>query len=140
MTIYVDPAIHPFGRMLMCHMMTDGDNCKHGILAAPELTGATPLYLERILQALDGDIRFCTCKNGEEQRIGLLNRHRAIVEQDKRDARILTHKTAGSEQTLNPENTLRIASPLDIARLAIEAARARNVPTVHGVGEATTNA
>ena len=25
MTIYVDPAVRPYRRMLMCHMMTDGD-------------------------------------------------------------------------------------------------------------------
>lgn len=105
--------------------------CTFGIVSAPELTQAAPIFLERIIQALDGDITFCTCQAGQSYRVALRNRHRAIIEQDKRDARIFVHKVAGSEQPLTPDSTLRIDSPLEVARDAIATARARNVPSVH---------
>jgi hypothetical protein len=110
-------------------------SCQFGIVAAPDLTHAAPLYMERLVQAIDGDITFCACQAGQRYRVSLLNRNRAITSQDKVDERIITHKIAGSEQTLTPENTLRIDSPLSIARQAINAARALNVPTIHMAGE-----
>ena len=110
-------------------------SCQFGIVAAPDLTHAASLYMERLVQAIDGDIVFCTCQAGQRYRVSLLNRNRVITQQDKIDERIITHKVAGSEQTLTPENTLRIDSPIAIARQAINAARTLNVPTIHMTGE-----
>lgn len=105
--------------------------CTFGIVAAPALTQAVPLYLERLIQAIDGDITFCACQAGQSYRTSLLKRHKTVTEQDKAAMRIVTHKTAGSEQALNPDNTLRIDSALEIARNAVNFARAKSVPTIH---------
>ena len=111
------------------------DKCKCGVLSAPDLTGAVPLYLERLVQAVDHDIDFCNCEAGQKYQVSLRNRYQATIEQDKQAKRIITHKVAGSEATLTPDNTLRIDGLLDVARVAIDAARARNRPTVHADGE-----
>ncbi len=62
--------------------------CNHGIVSAPELTGATTFYLERIVQAVDGDIVFCTCKAGTCYRASLLNRFQKLVEEARKDVRM----------------------------------------------------
>lgn len=97
------------------------DACTCGIVLAPELTGAAPLYMERLVQAIDGDITFCTCQAGQRYRVSLLNRRQEIIEQ--------------ARQSLKTTAKLKVDNPIDIARHAIRAAQARNVPTVHGVGE-----
>jgi hypothetical protein len=48
--------------------------CKFGIVDAPALTGVVELYLERLVQAVDGDVTFCTCKAGEERRKNVVKR------------------------------------------------------------------
>jgi hypothetical protein len=63
-------------------------NCKHGIVSAPELTGAGELYLERMVQAIDGDIEFCKCRAGQAYRSSLLNRYEAMKDAAKRDGRM----------------------------------------------------
>lgn len=63
-------------------------SCKYGIASAPELTGSSELYLERIAQALNGDIQFCTCKAGVRSRAHLLNRHQMLIEEARRDPRM----------------------------------------------------
>lgn len=93
-------------------------SCTHGIVRAPELTGATALYLERLVQAVDGDVVFCTCQAGTRYRVALLNCRQQIIEQQRRDLRTTV--------------VVRIESLLEIARTAIHAAQAQNVPTVHG--------
>lgn len=97
------------------------DACACGIVLAPELTGAAPLYLERLVQAIDGDITFCTCQAGQRYRVSLLNRRQQVLEQARQDA-----KGASS---------LVIGNQIDIARDAIHAAQAKRVPTVHMAGE-----
>lgn len=49
-------------------------NCKLGIVSAPELTGACELYLERLVQAIDGDLKFCDCHAGKCYQAYLKNR------------------------------------------------------------------
>lgn len=61
------------------------DNCKFGIEAAPELTRAVELYLERMVQAINGDIVFCSCQAGQQYRVSLLNGHRRLLEEAKRN-------------------------------------------------------
>lgn len=58
--------------------------CKYGIVSAPELTGSCELYLERLVQAMNGDITFCTCKAGDCYDIGLRNRRQALIEEARR--------------------------------------------------------
>lgn len=105
--------------------------CNYGIRLAPDLTGVVSLHLERLVQAVDGDITFCDCQAGQSYRKALLARFNVVKQEDARNARVVTHKVAGSDEPLNPLNTLRIDSSIDIARVAIEAARANHVPTVH---------
>lgn len=62
--------------------------CKYGILSAPELTGAGSLYLERLVQAIDGDLQFCTCRAGERYKNALRNRLLALRSEAKRDKRM----------------------------------------------------
>ena len=93
------------------------DACKGGIVLAPELTGAVSLYLERLVQALDQDITFCTCRAGLAYRSSLLNRRMEILERAKREAKGSDMVSTGTE--------------IDTARAAIHAAQARNMPTIH---------
>jgi hypothetical protein len=58
--------------------------CTYGIVSAPELTRACELYLERLVQAIDGDITFCTCQAGQVYRVYLLNRRQALIEEARR--------------------------------------------------------
>jgi len=64
------------------------DACKYGIVASPEVTGAVEFYLERVVQAVDGDLTFCTCKAGQRYRVSLLNRHRKLLADAKKDGRM----------------------------------------------------
>lgn len=99
-------------------------SCNCGIVLAPELTGAAPLYLERLVQAIDGDITFCTCQAGKSYRVSLLNRRQQVIEQAKQDA-------AGA-------SAIAVGSQIDSARYAMRAAQAKSVPTVHAAGERVT--
>lgn len=95
--------------------------CTYGIVLAPELTGATAIYLERLVQAIDNDITFCTCQAGRAYRVSLLNRRQQIIEQARQDMKITAK--------------LKVDNPIDIARAAILSAQAKRVPTVHGAGK-----
>lgn len=64
------------------------DKCTNGIVAAQELTGVAPLYLERMAQALDKDIEFCTCRAGKAYHASLLNRHQKLIEEARKDSRM----------------------------------------------------
>lgn len=44
------------------------DQCKRGIVTAPELTGAVSLYAERLVHCVEGDVQFCTCRAGHMAR------------------------------------------------------------------------
>ena len=93
------------------------EGCAYGIILAPELTGAASLYLERLVQATDGDITFCTCPAGHSYRVALNNRRLEINRQAKQDAQ--------------GARAVGVASQVDVARYAIHAAQAQRVPTVH---------
>lgn len=97
------------------------ESCTNGIALAPELTGAVALYLERLVQAIDGDITFCTCQAGQRYRVSLLNRRQEIIEQARQDLKITAK--------------LKVDNPIDIARAAIRDAQAKRVPTVHAARE-----
>jgi hypothetical protein len=64
--------------------------CKYGIVSAPERTGACELHLERLVQAIDGDITFCECRAGKANRANLLNRYEFLKREAKRDPRMAT--------------------------------------------------
>jgi len=96
------------------------DACTNGIILAPELTGAVSLYLERLVQAIDGDVTFCTCRAGLAYRSSLLNGRMEILERAKREAK---------------GGMISRGTEIDTARAAIHAAQARNTPTVHVAGE-----
>lgn len=112
------------GRYLNSRPITDNgptwargcDACTCGIVAAPELTGAASLYLERLVQAIDGDITFCECQAGRAYRVSLLNRRQEIIEQARQDAKRASAIVVGSQ--------------IDTARAAIQAAQAQRVPTM----------
>lgn len=67
------------------------DKCKFGIVSAPELTGAASLYLERMVQAIDGDLHFCDCRAGTRYRASLLNRRQMLIEEARRDPRMVEY-------------------------------------------------
>ena len=95
-------------------------NCKYGIVAAPELTGAVSLYLERMVQMIDGDVTFCTCQAGTRYRSALLNRRQALIEEAKRHQDM----TEAARKGTHPE--------IEGARRAmLESFGMTRVPTVH---------
>ena len=73
------------------------DQCSCGIVSAPELTGVANLYMERMVQAKDGTLTFCSCQAGQRYRVALLNRYQYLIEEARRHpsmqeaARQLTH-------------------------------------------------
>jgi hypothetical protein len=90
--------------------------CGHGIVSAPEITGAATFYLERLVQAVDGDITFCTCRAGTSYRVSLLKRHQRLVEEARKDVRM----RESAERRSHPD--------IENARIAIATQR---VPTIH---------
>lgn len=64
------------------------EHCKFGIVLAPEITGAVEFYLERLVQAIDGDITFCSCQAGIYYRSALLNRRQKLLDDAKHDPRM----------------------------------------------------
>lgn len=63
-------------------------NCSYGIVNPPERTGACELYLERLVQAIDGDLTFCTCRAGKACYANLKNRLLFLRSEAKRDPRM----------------------------------------------------
>lgn len=96
--------------------------CKFGIVSAPELSGAVPLYLERLVQAIDHNLTFCGCQAGKHYRIALANRRLEIIEQMKQAMR----------------GKVKVDNPIDVARILIQLEQAKRVPTIHAAGEAVT--
>lgn len=96
------------------------ENCECGITNAPDLTGACSFYLERIVQALEtkGAI-FCGCRAGLAARSNLLNKRQALIEEARKDPRMLVQAMA---QT-HPD--------IEHAKRKVDEARAMNVPTIH---------
>jgi hypothetical protein len=64
------------------------EHCHYGLVDAPPLTGAANLYLERVVQAIDKMLTFCTCQAGQRYRASLLNRRQAMIEEARRDPRL----------------------------------------------------
>lgn len=96
------------------------DNCTCGVVSAPELTGAAPLYLERMVQHLDKSITFCDCRAGRAYYASLGNRYRKLVEEARKDKRM----AEWAARTSHPD--------IDSARQAVHAAyEAVKPPTVH---------
>lgn len=101
------------------------ESCDHGIVLAPEITGAVEFYLERLVQAVDGDITFCECRAGQAYRVSLLNRHRKLIEDAKQDTRMV--ESARNKTHPDIEN----------ARQAIlhHYGKMHQPPTIHAAGE-----
>lgn len=96
------------------------ERCNCGIAFAPDLTGAAPLYLERMVQHLDGSIAYCDCRAGKAYRASLGNRYRKLIEEARKDKRMT-------------DFVLRTSHPdIEAARRAVHAAyEASPPPTVH---------
>ncbi len=95
-------------------------SCSYGIVAAPEITGACEFYLERLAQALGGDITFCDCRAGTNYRENLLRRHRKFIEEARKDPRMVEQAKRGTHPDLDQ---------------AMSAIAAKRVPTVRFVEE-----
>lgn len=70
--------------------------CTYGIANAPPLTRACELYLERLVQALNGDIVFCDCRAGTCYRFYLRNRNQILIEEARRDPRMTAYAMRNS--------------------------------------------
>lgn len=64
------------------------EQCAYGIVDAPTLTGACEVYLERLVQMIDGALNFCSCRAGSRYRAFLLNRFQFLKEEARRDHRM----------------------------------------------------
>lgn len=90
--------------------------CKFGIVSAPDLVGAAvPLYLQRLVQAIDDELTFCGCQAGKHYRVSLRNRRQIMLEQIKQDSR----------------GKVKVDDPVIVARALIHLERAKHVPTIH---------
>ncbi len=96
-------------------------NCSHGIAAAPELTGACELYLERLVQACDGDITFCTCQAGIRYRVFLRNRFLFLTDEVKKKPSL----SAFIGRNTHPD--------IESARIAIQANQGAKTPPIRFV-------
>lgn len=70
--------------------------CSYGLVSPPERSGACELYLERLVQAIDGDLHFCDCRAGTRYRANLLNRFEFLKREAKKDARMASFAERGS--------------------------------------------
>lgn len=66
------------------HWAAGCGKCHHGLAIAPELTGACELHLERLAQAIAGEIVFCECQAGIRYRVFLLNLRQARIEEARK--------------------------------------------------------
>lgn len=73
------------------------DKCKFGVASSAPLTGATNLYLERLVQAQDGDLTFCTCRAGHMQRQYL---RRLYTKTDATDLAIARRNVEHARETM----------------------------------------
>ena len=89
--------------------------CKFGIVSAPDLSGVVPLYLERLVQAIDHELTFCGCQAGKHYRIALANRRLEVIERARQDVR----------------GKVKVDNPIDVARTLIRIEQAKRVPTIH---------
>jgi hypothetical protein len=85
--------------------------CRCGYLSAPELTRAADLWVERLVQHIDGEITYCDCRAGQAAQKHCGNRWEALL----REARTDANMSAYSEKYSHPE--------IEIARDAIHKAR-----------------
>lgn len=94
--------------------------CKFGIAAAPDLTRACDLHMERLVQAMGKEITFCDCQAGTRYRVFLLNRRQILIEEARRDSRMSDY----AHKLTHPD--------IEMARQAITQSYAMlRVPTVH---------
>lgn len=73
------------------HWAVGCDKCRFGIVAAPQLTRICPLYLERMVQMIAGDISFCTCQAGQYYPVSLMNRRQQLIEEARQDKTMRSH-------------------------------------------------
>ena len=106
------------------------DKCTCGVVKAPPLTGEVSLYMERLIQAIDKEIEYCTCKAGVRYRSNLQNRYRILIEEAKRLAATDLRMADAALRKSHPD--------IDIARWHIERSynMTANVPTIHYEAEA----
>lgn len=71
--------------------------CKFGIVASVPLTGAASLYLERLVQAQDGDLTFCACRAGHMQRQSL---RRLYTKTSAAELAIARHNIEGARESM----------------------------------------
>lgn len=100
------------------------DQCKFGVLSAPELTGVASVYLERLVQAIDGDLQFCTCRAGECYKNALRNRLLVLRGEAKRDTRM----SDAAGRNSHPD--------IEVTRRAMRDSRAVGVPPIRWDGDA----
>lgn len=100
------------------------DKCQYGIVAAPELTGACELYLERLVQALAKEIVFCDCQAGTRYRAFLLNRRQKLIEEAKCHPLMVDYAKRGTHLDI------------EVARIVITNSYTMGaMPTIHMAGE-----
>lgn len=106
------------------HWANGCDQCKYGIVSAPELTGACEFYLERIVQHSAGDIEFCTCRADLAYKAAILNRKQQRIEEARRDPRM----SAQAHRLTHPDIEIA-ASHIQNSYIMAQA------PTIHMEGE-----
>lgn len=77
------------------------DQCKCGVLSAPDIVAALPFYESRAGQAAEGMITFCNCRAGHMYRQHLRKLHNSFSMEQQRN--ILAHVNAAATPTVHFE-------------------------------------
>lgn len=98
------------------------EHCSHGIVIAPEPSGACEFYLERIVQMRAGDIVFCECRAGLAYHAALRNRQQERIEEARKDPRMA-------------EQAQRLTHPdIEIAAWRLRGKADAGIPSMHFEG------
>lgn len=107
-------------------------NCHFGIVSAPELTGAAPLYMERMVQHLDKSLTYCDCRAGKAAYAALGNRYRKLVEEARKDKRMAEFAARTShpdiEAALRAVHEAYALAPMPTIHMAEEQPEEERVP------------
>ena len=91
------------------------EKCTHGLISSVPLTGRDSIYMERMVQAIDGMVEFCDCQAGHMYRQFLRRQYKTVS--------ALTARVGSGEQGVGE-------MLINQTRRHIEESAAKYVPTM----------
>jgi len=88
------------------------EQCSYGFSYAPPLTNKLEVYMQRMVQMIDEELEFCTCKAGTRYRAHLLNVRQRFLEEARKDHRMAEYAKRQSHPEIErARRLLRDATP-----------------------------